>query len=117
MRGGERQRRPALSAALLVLLAFTLLGHICVLPLHGHPHEDATIPYETDADHDSDQSVHAASCELIRSTSPVSSYTVLVATPLIHDYVAGTVQAARLTPRSPSVNSPPLFLLHVSLLI
>jgi hypothetical protein len=110
--------RPVLSTMLLVALAFTLLGHICVLPLHGHGHESASSTAEADSDHHAaDDSVHAASCEALRSTSPVGSGLVLVARPLVHDFVVSTIEAAPRTRCSPSSKSPPLFLLHASLLI
>lgn len=107
-----------LSTLLLIALAFTLLGHICVLPLHGHGHDPASTSHEADPDHHAaDDSVHAASCEALRSTSPVGSGQVLVARPLVYDLVVSLVEAAPRTRRSPSSKSPPLFLLHASLLI
>lgn len=101
---------------LLVLSVAMLMGHICVLP--GHVHAD-TPARQTGADHphDAEEAVHAASCEAVRPA--------WVGCPVVLAPSVGAVTALLVAPsktwisnsRSPSVKSPPLFLLHASLLI
>ncbi len=101
---------------LLVLSVAILMGHICVLP--GHVHAETRAPHaDTDQPHDSDEAVHAASCEAVRpasvgsSIAPVPSLGAVTATLVIQ------AQTWISSSRSPSLKSPPLFLLHSSLLI
>jgi hypothetical protein len=101
---------------LLVLSVAILMGHICVLP--GHVHADMPAK-QTDVDHphDSDEAVHAASCEAVRSASVGSS---IVLAPSVGALTAIPVAPPKTwlgSSRLPSVKSPPLFLLHASLLI
>jgi len=103
--------------ALLTLLIASLLGHVCVLPLHAHAATATTHQHGDESDR-SDQAVHIGSCEALAS-SPIVQPVVVVtdtaewfATPLekatwtVHDRVA-----------APPPRSTPLFLLHASLLI
>jgi hypothetical protein len=101
----------------MVLLAAILavVGHVCVVPLHAHA---TPVGGHGSHDHDADDhSVHTASCEALKSSSPVVVTTLVVAlTPLragptlvrhAYDDVAVVT----------GVPSPPLFLLHAALLI
>ena len=104
-----------MSFGLLVLLAFTLVGHICALP-HGDDH--AAVPYERSGhDHDGGDGMHAASCEGVRA-APLSSPCAPQALILLN-VDAATPRVARLAPsrRQQPSSSPPLFLLHAALLI
>ena len=56
-----------LARALLVVLVVILVGYVCVLPDHGHV-EAATQHSDGDQPYDSDETVHAASCEMLRSS-------------------------------------------------
>ena len=101
---------------LLVLSVAVLMGHICVLP--GHVHTD-TPARQTDGDHphDADQAVHAASCEAVR---PAWTGCPIVLAPSVGAVTATLVAPSKTwisSSRSPSVKSPPLFLLHASLLL
>jgi hypothetical protein len=101
-----------LTCALLVVLAVILVGHVCVLPSHGHV-EAATEHSNTD----SDESVHAASCEMLRPswvTSVVIFIPSVFAAPSPTKDLIGQVPYCRV---SFSATRPPLFLLHASLLI
>jgi hypothetical protein len=101
--------RYLLSVTVLALLALTLVGHVCALPLHDHP--------ATEDQHHGADSVHGASCEVVRSTSPVTVCPIVDAAPLVDrplDYCARDLQAFS---RPLSIHSPPLFLLHAALLI
>jgi hypothetical protein len=104
------------AAALLIIAVLAVLGHVCVLPAHAH-----AVPVEGHGSHDndsSDNSVHTASCDALKTTSATPSI-VLVATsvPVVdvepvslkgHVFDAAAVGHP---------DSPPLFLLHAALLI
>jgi hypothetical protein len=108
--------RRVLSTALFAWLVWSLVGHVCVLPLPSHAAPGAS--HETDGDHHGDgDAVHAASCEGVRSTAPVTASPVVVVSSRAPLRVVPIVQLASLIRRSPSAPSPPLFLLHASLLI
>jgi hypothetical protein len=102
------------AAALLIIAIIAVLGHVCVLPVHAHvvPVEDHGSHGDATAD-----SVHTASCDALKSTSatpaivPVATSTPVV---VIEQSVRHLVDTARTNGRS---ESPPLFLLHASLLI
>jgi hypothetical protein len=111
---GQR-RKSVLSGALLFLLAFTLIGHVCVLPFHHHgeasPHDSDNSP------HDADDSVHAASCEAVRSTTPTPQCASVFSTSLVNSGALLVRQEAPVVARARARSSPPLFLLHAALLI
>jgi len=95
---------------LLALAIVLLLGHVCVLPTHTH----AASPDRAHS-HDTAE-IHATSCEALRSlgaASPVvPSIQVVMASPIARAESQVTAGSP-----SPSAKSPPLFLLHASLLI
>jgi hypothetical protein len=100
--------RYLLSVTVLALLALTLVGHVCALPLHDHP--------AAENHHDGGDSVHGASCEVVRSTSPVTC-PIVDAAPLVDRPLDYRARGLHTFPRPLSVHSPPLFLLHAALLI
>jgi hypothetical protein len=101
--------RHLLSVSVLALLAVTLVGHVCALPLHGHG--------ATEEHHDGADSIHGASCEVLRSTPSLTWLPAFDSVPLV-DRPADDRSGARQVFFTPlSVHSPPLFLLHGSLLI
>jgi len=94
----------------LTLLALTLVGHVCGLPLHGHS--------ATEEHHDAGDSVHGASCEVLRSTPSLTWCPIVDTAPLVDRPVDDCSRALRASFSTPlSVHSPPLFLLHAALLI
>ena len=103
---------------LLVLSVAVLMGHICVLPGHVHTETSAR---QTDVDHthEADEAVHAASCEAVRSGW--LGYPIVLAPSVGAVMTATLVERSKtwisISGRSSSVKSPPLFLLHASLLI
>jgi hypothetical protein len=102
------------AAALLVVAIIAVLGHVCVLPVHAHsvPAEDHGSHGDTTAD-----SVHTASCDALKSASATPSIVPdATSTPVvvIEEGARHLVDTARTSGRS---ESPPLFLLHASLLI
>src|SRR6266550_8624094 len=99
--------RYLLSVTVLALLALTLVGHVCALPLHDHP--------AAENHHDGGDSVHGASCEVVRSTSPVTC-PIVDAAPLADRLLDGCPRAIQVSLRPLLVHSPPLFLLHAALL-
>src|ERR1700730_572275 len=105
-----------LTCALLVVLAIILMGHVCVLPGHGHV-EAATQHSDGDQPYDSDETVHAASCEMLPSswvTCPAIFIPSAFAVPIPIKDLIGQVPRNQF---SFSATLPPLFLLHASLLI
>jgi len=103
---------------LLGLGLFVILGHVCVLPAHAAGL--ATLIGHTHGAHDepsADESVYGASCETVRSAFAVTP-PVLRATPAVSICAATQVVQRRLERPLPALaTSPPLFLLHASLLI
>ena len=114
--GFGEPRRPVLSGALLLFLGVTLLGHVCALPLHDHG-APATSQHTEDQHHDGGDSVHAASCEAVRSTAPASPCVPHVTTAFRQDGAVPQRTGVALTRRPTRSSSPPLFLLHAALLI
>jgi hypothetical protein len=105
--------------SVLLLAGVMLMGHICVLPTHGHVetapgHGDEALPHDTD-----EAAVHAGSCEALPSSGiacpavgAISAF--VVATPVeppLKQFVGRRGMPSFPTP------SPPLFLLHAALLI
>jgi hypothetical protein len=111
-------RSSLLTCGLLVAVVMILVGHVCVLPSHGHV-EAATETEHSDGDqpYDSDEAVHAASCEMLRSswvTCPAIFIPSAFAAPTSIKDLICRVSCSQL---SFSATLPPLFLLHASLLI
>ncbi len=105
-----------LARALLVVLVVILVGHVCVLADHGHV-EAATQHSDGDQPYDSDDTVHAAPCEMLRSswvTCPAIFIPSAFAVPTPIKDLVGHVPCNQF---SFSATLPPLFLLHASLLI
>jgi hypothetical protein len=111
----ETRAHGVVAAALLIIAIIALLGHVCVLPVHAHmvPAED----HGSHGDDPEDNSVHAASCDALRSTSaapltvPAATWTPLA----IVEPVSGRLFDTH--PLRAHAESPPLFLLHAALLI
>src|SRR5258705_11021421 len=108
-------RRSVLSAALLLFLGVTLVGHVCALPLHDHA-APPTPQHSEEQQHDGD-SVHAASCEAVASTAPASPGVPDITTAFRRDGAVRQSRGIALTHRPTNSSSPPLFLLHAALLI
>lgn len=101
--------RHFLSVTVLALLAVTLSGHVCVLPLHGHA--------ATEEHHQAGDSVHGASCEVLRSAPSLTSYPFVHTAPLVDRPVETCSVTFQVFSTPLSVHSPPLFLLHAALLV
>jgi hypothetical protein len=101
--------RHLLSVTVLALLAVTLIGHVCTLPLHGHP--------ATEEHHETGDSVHGASCEVLRSTPSLTWYPIVDRAAIVDVPVETCSGALQVVSTPLSVHSPPLFLLHAALLI
>jgi hypothetical protein len=109
MKVGHR-RKYWLVATVLTLLALTLVGHVCALPLHHHS--------RADDHHDSEDSVHGASCEVVvGSSSIVTGYPVVGVVRQIDNVVDTSAHTVVILSRPRSVHAPPLFLRHAALLI
>ncbi|HKF68676.1 MAG TPA: hypothetical protein VKB36_19140 [Vicinamibacterales bacterium] len=111
----------SLSRLFVVAMAFlAIVSHVCVLPTHAHAESipAAADHHETADDHGPDESVHAASCEAAVSTGgnvPLPVSATVDRTPHSRAvYVPLRAVTADAVLRS---ESPPLFLLHSSLLI
>jgi hypothetical protein len=103
--------------SVLLLAGVMLMGHICVLPTHGHVetapgHGDEAQP------HDGDEAFHAGSCEALPSSGiacpavlAISAFVMATPVESLKRLVGRSGISSRPTP------SPPLFLLHAALLI
>jgi hypothetical protein len=102
--------------ALLVSSVAIMMGHICVLP--GHVHAEASVEH-TDGHHspDADESIHAASCEAVRSAWIGFPIVLAISSGAVTTPAGQAKVWITSSGRSPSVKSPPLFLLHSSFLI
>jgi hypothetical protein len=110
-------RQGFVAAALLIVAIVAALGHICVLPVHAH-----AVPIEGHGSHDDDaseNSVHTASCDALRTASATPSIVLVPTTvPAINvEPVSLKGHAFDAAPLSAHPHSPPLFLLHAALLI
>jgi hypothetical protein len=112
----SRRRPHWLMIAITVLIA---MGHICALPGHGeaapvssHHDDHEAEPGHVPAGDDS----HLESCEGLRS-APL--HVVLVPVPAPRSSVPVVTMRSQRSPEPPELvaASPPLFLLHASLLI
>ena len=113
-----RKRWSAGRSLLIVMGLIVILSHVCALPVHAAGF--ATLAGHTHGAHDepsADDAVHGASCEAVRSTfaAPPPMLSTTPATPA--PVVTHIVQRPLERPRSAVTTSPPLFLLHASLLI
>jgi hypothetical protein len=112
------QRPAATPWALLALLIATMLGHVCVLPLHAHAATAATTHQHEDESGGTDQAAHIGSCEALASSPIVHSLAVVMG---IAEWAASPLQVATWIARdrvtAPPPRSTPLFLLHAALLI
>jgi hypothetical protein len=114
-------RLPRQSYWLLVAVAvLMMLGHICALPFHAHAgaittHEERHSHHGDERPHE--DAVHAASCDAAKSTPVGLDGVILV--PLGTVVVVGSAPTRHAIERDVAVvvGSPPLFLLHASLLI
>ncbi len=105
------------SSVLLVAIAIlVVMGHICAGPLHAHA-GTVTTHSEDHPEGGSDEAAHGGSCETLRADfnfhapALIQTSTALPVAPNIELYPMYAAPAA--VPAS----SPPLFLLHASLLI
>jgi hypothetical protein len=110
------QRASATRWALLTLLIATLLGHVCVLPLHAHATTAATHQHGDESD-GTDQA-HIGSCEALLSSPIAQPLAVVTSTA---EWAASPLEATAWVVydrvAAPPPRSTPLFLLHASLLI
>jgi hypothetical protein len=99
--------------ALLAIAFVVALAHVCVLP--GHSHAESTAPHESRHDN---AALHTASCDAVRPASTALLMPVVPVASIADRFEASTAKpsATPAPPPSPAI-SPPLFLLHASLLI
>src|SRR2546430_11760264 len=90
-----------LSVTVLALLAFTLVGHVCALPLHDH--------HAAESHDDGGDSVHGASCEVVRCASSATEGPTIDAASLADRGVNHGSRGLQISSRPLSVHSPPLF--------
>src|SRR6266446_479619 len=90
--------RHLLSATVLTLLALTLVGHVCALPLHGHS--------ATEEHHDAGDSVHGASCEVLRSTPSLTWCPIVDTAPLVDRPVDDYSRTLRSEEHTSELQSP-----------
>lgn len=108
------QRHPAMWIV-LVLTMMTVAGHVCELPGHA----DAATAGPADHDQGGGAALHAASCEATVAARPAPR-TLVVTSKLAVPHANGASTfgwVSHLIHPVPTTGSPPLFLLHASLLI
>jgi hypothetical protein len=111
------RRHGLIAAALLIVAIIAGLAHVCVLPVHAH-----AVPVDGHGSHDddsSDNSVHTASCDALKTASATPSF-ILTATsvPVVDvEPVSLKGHVFDAAPVRTDPHSPPLFLLHAALLI
>ena len=111
----------SLPRVFVVAMAFlAIVSHVCVLPTHAHAESipAAADHHETTDEHGPGESVHAASCEVAVSTGgnvplPLSA----TVDRLPHSRAVNVPLCAVTADAVLRSESPPLFLLHSSLLI
>jgi hypothetical protein len=109
------------NVALLIVALFAMGADVCVLPMHAHASGSTPVPTTADTHHHddgaSDHALHTASCEALRLVS-IDVTPILAAQPFVSLEIAPRLALAAFAATIPlSTASPPLFLLHVSLLI
>jgi len=115
----------------LGIATLAVLGHICAFSFHAHASElhvhlsDGSLPVSPEHDHEdaggtgsgADDSIHGASCDAVRPAS-TTVLPVLPTTAVVPLETSAPVFHGALDIRLIVVSStPPLFLLHASLLI
>ena len=114
----RHQRWSPGSSLLLGLGLFVILSHVCALPVHAAGLD--TVLGHTDAAHDehsADESVHGGSCEAVRSAFAVPPPVVSVVKAVSVSVVTRLMRPSPERSLPAVATSPPLFLLHASLLI
>ena len=114
----HRQRWAPGHSLLLGLGLFVILSHVCALPAHAAG-LDMVLGHTDAAHHEqsADESVHDGSCEAVRSTFAVQPPVTPAAKAVSVTVVTRPVRPPLGHPRLAVATSPPLFLLHASLLI
>jgi len=105
------------SSWLLVGVAiFVVLGHVCATPFHVHAGA-VTTHSEDHPEHESDDGAHGGSCEALRTTANLDVPALPPASITLVPFSDFRKTSAPTTEPPVSTSSPPLFLLHASLLI
>jgi hypothetical protein len=109
------------NVALLIVALFAMGADVCILPVHVHASDATSVPVSADTHHRDDgapdHALHTASCEALR-LAPIVVIPILAAQPFVSlDVVPHPAIAAFAASVASSTASPPLFLLHASLLI
>ena len=114
----HRQRWSPGYALLLGLGLFVILGHVCASPLDAAG-LDTVLGHSAAAHHgpSADESVYGGSCEAVRPAFAVQPPVVSVVKAVSVTVVTRLVRPSPKRSLSPVAASPPLFLLHASLLI
>ncbi len=108
--------RRAYSMVLIAVAVFVVMGHICVGPIHAHA-GTVTTHSEDHPERGSDEAAHGGSCEALRTTTGVDLPALPAARLEVMPISALLAREAVAPPVPLADTSPPLFLLHASLLI
>ena len=108
--------RPVASRVLVAIAVFAVVAHICVGPFHAHAgtmtaHEDDQAERREGGD------AHGGSCDALTSSAVLAVPVVASTFTVIGLLDEGGRIAASTTSAPAPTTSPPLFLLHASLLI
>jgi len=104
---------------LVLLVAIgAVLGHVCMMPLHAHADDAASVTLGPGGHDDSDDhAVYRASCEALRTAPAQLPPSALVASALASPLPPLARETARVPATAFRAESPALFLLHAALLI
>jgi len=113
----RRRRGKWLTVTLLIAALAGVIGHICVVPLHAH-----AVPVEGHGSHDddaADHSVHTASCEAAKNCISANALMPPAQPVALEGIVALPLRLSHCDRAADvlTAESPPLFVLHASLLI
>jgi hypothetical protein len=114
----SRRALPRSAWMVVAVAVMALLSHICVLP---HAHADETVdarPHEHDKDRGTtEDGLHGASCEVVRTAGTPYPAVSLTLAPLPLHVETPAYHVGRLPDPVARGPSPPVFLLHSALLI
>ncbi len=106
-----------LSSWLLIGVAvFVVLGHVCALPVHIHAGA-VTTHAEDHPEHGGDEAAHGGSCEALRASASFDAPALIPTSFVLPVVGVPDTQLAHVTLSPTPASSPPLFLLHLALLI
>lgn len=106
---------------MLLVAAVALVGHVCALPGHAHASRTSAVHHDMDsaAPHDGgepEHGMHAASCDAVKVPAPTVVVPAATITRVATVHESRAIVQSFIDPVK-FAGTPPLFLLHLVLLI